>query len=67
MTALASLYLAIGKLEACNTQCQLILSIDRHNDEATLMMADLLYQSNEADKATVHFTQLLDRNPSECC
>ncbi|VDK46613.1 unnamed protein product [Anisakis simplex] len=65
MTALASLYLAIGKLEACNTQCQLILSIDRHNDEATLMMADLLYQSNEADKATVHFTQLLDRNPNQ--
>ncbi|VDM42674.1 unnamed protein product [Toxocara canis] len=65
MTALASLYLSIGKLEACNTQCQLILNIDRHNDEATLMMADLLYQSNEADKATVHFTQLLDRNPNQ--
>uniref|UniRef100_F1KYI1 Tetratricopeptide repeat protein 21B n=1 Tax=Ascaris suum TaxID=6253 RepID=F1KYI1_ASCSU len=65
MTALASLYLSVGKLEACNTQCQLILNIDRHNDDATLMMADLLYQSNEADKATIHFTKLLDRNPNQ--
>uniref|UniRef100_A0A0R3RUA2 Tetratricopeptide repeat protein 21B n=1 Tax=Elaeophora elaphi TaxID=1147741 RepID=A0A0R3RUA2_9BILA len=65
MTALANLYLSLGKLEACNTQCQLILNIDRNNDDATLMMADLLYQSNEASKAAVHFTQLLDRNPNQ--
>uniref|UniRef100_A0A915PRR2 Tetratricopeptide repeat protein 21B n=1 Tax=Setaria digitata TaxID=48799 RepID=A0A915PRR2_9BILA len=65
MTALANLYLSLGKLDACNTQCQLILNIDRNNDDATLMMADLLYQSNEADKAIVHFTQLLNRSPNQ--
>ncbi|EJD76093.1 tetratricopeptide repeat protein 21B [Loa loa] len=65
MTALANLYLSLGKLDACNTQCQLILNIDRSNDDATLMMADLLYQSNEAGKATIHFTQLLNRNPNQ--
>uniref|UniRef100_A0A1I8EC19 TPR_REGION domain-containing protein n=1 Tax=Wuchereria bancrofti TaxID=6293 RepID=A0A1I8EC19_WUCBA len=65
MTALANLYLSLGKLDACNTQCQLILNIDRNNDDATLMMADLLYQSNEAGKATIHFTQLLNRNPNQ--
>ncbi|CAG9531744.1 unnamed protein product [Cercopithifilaria johnstoni] len=65
MTALANLYLLLGKLDACNTQCQLILNADQNNDDATLMMADLLYQSNEAGKATIHFTQLLDRNPNQ--
>ncbi|VDO18428.1 unnamed protein product [Brugia timori] len=65
MTALANLYLSLGKLDACNTQCQLILNIDRNNNDATLMMADLLYQSNEAGKATIHFTQLLNRNPNQ--
>ncbi|VDK84622.1 unnamed protein product, partial [Onchocerca ochengi] len=65
MTALANLYLSLGKLDACNTQCQLILNVDRNNDDATLMMADLLYQSNEAGKATIHFTQLLNRNPNQ--
>ncbi|KAM3724846.1 Tetratricopeptide repeat protein 21B [Dirofilaria immitis] len=65
MTALANLYLSLGKLDACNTQCQLILNIDRNNDDATLMMADLLYQSNEVGKATIHFTQLLNRNPNQ--
>ncbi|VBB28350.1 unnamed protein product [Acanthocheilonema viteae] len=63
--ALANLYFWLGKLDACNTQCQLILNVDRNNDHATLMMADLLYQSNEADKATIHFTQLLNRNPNQ--
>ncbi|VDK72565.1 unnamed protein product [Litomosoides sigmodontis] len=65
MAALANLYLSLGKLDACNAQCQLILNVDRNNDDATLMMADLLYQSNEAGKATVHFTQLLNRNPNQ--
>lgn len=37
MTALANLYLSLGKLDACNTQCQLILNIDRNNDDATLV------------------------------
>ncbi|VDK57452.1 unnamed protein product [Gongylonema pulchrum] len=37
MTSLANLYLSLGKLDACNTQCQLILNIDRNNDDATLV------------------------------
>ncbi|CAJ0578453.1 unnamed protein product, partial [Mesorhabditis spiculigera] len=62
--ALAQLYLMMGKLHLCNQQCQIALNIDKNNDEATLMMADLLYMKNEGEQAVVHFSQLLDRYPT---
>ncbi|CAJ0941880.1 unnamed protein product, partial [Mesorhabditis belari] len=62
--ALAQLYLTMGKLHLCNQQCQVALNIEKNNDEATLMMADLLYMKNEGDQAVVHFAQLLERYPN---
>ncbi|PAV84205.1 hypothetical protein WR25_06129 isoform F [Diploscapter pachys] len=62
--ALANIYLATNKLQLCNQQCQVVLSIERDNDEATLMMADLLYLKNEGEQAMVHFSQLLNRFPN---
>jgi len=82
MLSLAQLHLAIGNLDQCNEQCNLLLKIDKDNDQATLvwfdtdiwsqstnwlifqMLADLMYQKNEIDQASVHFAQLLERNPS---
>uniref|UniRef100_A0A914CEE5 Tetratricopeptide repeat protein 21B n=1 Tax=Acrobeloides nanus TaxID=290746 RepID=A0A914CEE5_9BILA len=65
MLALASIYMSMGKLQQCNQQCQTILSLDRNNNEATLMMADLMYQRNEGEQAIKHFSQILDRNPNQ--
>uniref|UniRef100_A0A914W2S6 Tetratricopeptide repeat protein 21B n=1 Tax=Plectus sambesii TaxID=2011161 RepID=A0A914W2S6_9BILA len=65
MLALAHMYLATGALDECNQQCQILLKIDKDNDQATLMLADLMYQRNEIDQASLHFSQLLDRNPNQ--
>ncbi|CAD6197804.1 unnamed protein product [Caenorhabditis auriculariae] len=62
--ALAHIYMSQNRLQLCNQQCNIVLAIERDNDEATLMMADLLYLKNEGDQAIVHFTQLLTRNPN---
>ncbi|CEF66648.1 Tetratricopeptide repeat protein 21B [Strongyloides ratti] len=65
MIALARIYMATGRFQQCHTQCQAILTRDRYNDDATLMMADLQYQNNKPSEALIHYTQLLDRNPSQ--
>ncbi|ETN71451.1 tetratricopeptide repeat protein [Necator americanus] len=65
--ALANRYLTTNKLAECKQMCEIALSIDRDNDEATLMIADMLYTNNDTDKAIVHFAQLLEKYPrSEC-
>ncbi|KIH53416.1 tetratricopeptide repeat protein [Ancylostoma duodenale] len=63
--ALANRYLTINKLVECKQLCEMALSIDKNNDEATLMVADMLYTNNDTDKAIVHFAQLLEKYPSE--
>ncbi|KAI6240106.1 Tetratricopeptide repeat protein 21B [Aphelenchoides fujianensis] len=64
MIRLAHIYMSMGKLQQCNQQCQAIISLDKNNNEATLMLADLMYQRNEGDQALKHFAQLLERNPN---
>ncbi|EPB73845.1 tetratricopeptide repeat protein [Ancylostoma ceylanicum] len=61
--ALANRYLTINKLVECKQLCEMALSIDKNNDEATLMVADMLYTNNDTDKAIVHFAQLLEKYP----
>ncbi|CAJ0597974.1 unnamed protein product [Cylicocyclus nassatus] len=62
--ALASRYMTINKLAECKQMCEMALSIDKNNDEATLMVADMLYTNNDTDKAIVHFAQLLEKYPN---
>uniref|UniRef100_A0A1I7XSI0 TPR_REGION domain-containing protein n=1 Tax=Heterorhabditis bacteriophora TaxID=37862 RepID=A0A1I7XSI0_HETBA len=62
--SLASRYLTINRLNDCKQQCENALAIDKNNDEATLMVADMLYTNNDTDKAIVHFAQLLEKYPS---
>ncbi|KAI6188453.1 Tetratricopeptide repeat protein 21B [Aphelenchoides besseyi] len=64
MIRLAHIYMTMGKLQQCNQQCQAIINLDKNNNEATLMLADLMYQRNEGDQALKHFAQLLERNPN---
>uniref|UniRef100_A0A7E4W4V3 Tetratricopeptide repeat protein 21B n=1 Tax=Panagrellus redivivus TaxID=6233 RepID=A0A7E4W4V3_PANRE len=65
MLALAHIYYTTGKIQNCNQQCLTILNVDRNNNEATLMMADIMYQRSEGDIAMKHFSQLLERNPNQ--
>ncbi|KAI3422342.1 Tetratricopeptide repeat protein 21B [Globodera pallida] len=62
--SLATIYASMGKLQLCNQQCQQVLAIEPNNNDATLLLADLMYQRNEGEEAMKHFSQLLDRNPN---
>ncbi|KAK6016671.1 tetratricopeptide repeat protein, partial [Ostertagia ostertagi] len=62
--ALASRYMNINRLAECKQMCEMALAIDRNNDEATLMVADMLYTNNDTDKAIVYFAQLLEKYPN---
>nr|CAD2194553.1 unnamed protein product [Meloidogyne enterolobii] len=62
--SLAGIYASLGKLHFCDQQCQQVLNFDPNNNDATLLLADLMYQKNEGEEAMKHFAQLLERNPS---
>jgi len=64
MLALAKLHLARGELDACQHQCVTLLRIDPMNEEASMMLADLMFRKNEYDAAIYHFQQLLERKPN---
>lgn len=63
MLELARLYLTVDDLDSCQQQCVQLLKMDAENDDATVMMADLMFRKNEYDSATFHFQQLLERKP----
>uniref|UniRef100_A0A915HU30 Uncharacterized protein n=1 Tax=Romanomermis culicivorax TaxID=13658 RepID=A0A915HU30_ROMCU len=65
MLSVARLHLLMGDLEHCYQMCQKVLILDKDNDMATLMLADLMYQRSQTDDALLHFQQLLDRNPNQ--
>ena len=60
--SLAGIYASLGKLQLCNQQCQQVLVMEPDNNDATLLLADLMYQRNEGEEAMKHFAQLLERN-----
>lgn len=47
------------ELDQCQNTCMAILRMDKENDAATVMMADLSYRRNEYGTAMYHFQQLL--------
>ncbi|CDW55114.1 TPR 4 and TPR 8 and TPR 19 and TPR 6 domain conta ining protein [Trichuris trichiura] len=65
MLNLAHIYLITDNLEECYQQCKAVMKIDKNNDEATLMLADLMYQKNEMNTALDLFKSLLERNPNQ--
>lgn len=65
MVALAKLHLLVGDLDACQLQCTRLLEIDKDNDAAFLMMAELKFRKHDYESAMFHFQQLLERKPDQ--
>ena len=63
MLALARFHLRRGELEKCQHQCMTLMRVDESNEEATMMLADLMFHKNEYDRATLHYRQLLEKKP----
>lgn len=63
MLELACLYLTLGETDACQEQCSVILKNDQFNEDATLMLADIMLRKENKEKAVFHFQQLLERTP----
>uniref|UniRef100_A0A8D3BZ97 Tetratricopeptide repeat domain 21B n=1 Tax=Scophthalmus maximus TaxID=52904 RepID=A0A8D3BZ97_SCOMX len=63
MLELARLYLTLDEVDACQEQCSVILKNDQFNEDATLMMADIMFRKQDYEQAVVHFQQLLQRKP----
>ncbi|KAF7660541.1 hypothetical protein LDENG_00280090 [Lucifuga dentata] len=63
MLELARLYLTLDEMDACQEQCSIILKNDQFNEDATLMMADLMFRKQDYEKAVFHFQQLLECKP----
>ncbi|RXG72067.1 Tetratricopeptide repeat protein 21B [Armadillidium vulgare] len=47
LLSLAKLYMQMKELDQCQNTCMAILRMDKENDAATVMMADLSYRRNE--------------------
>uniref|UniRef100_A0A3Q3QWQ7 Tetratricopeptide repeat domain 21B n=1 Tax=Monopterus albus TaxID=43700 RepID=A0A3Q3QWQ7_MONAL len=63
MLELAQLYLTLNEVDACQEQCSIILKDDKFNEDATLMMADIMFRKQDYEQAVFHFQQLLERKP----
>eukprot|EP00727_Mastigamoeba_balamuthi_P002994 m51a1_g12692 hypothetical protein (667) ;mRNA; r:1702-3779 len=63
MLALAKLYLSRGEYDLCQHQCITMLRTDPSNEEASLMLADLMFHKGDFDAAIFHFQQLLEKRP----
>ncbi|CAG5865561.1 unnamed protein product [Menidia menidia] len=63
MLELARLYLSLDEGDACQEQCSVILKNDQFNEDATLMMADIMFRKQDYEQAVFHFQQLLERKP----
>ncbi|XP_020499812.1 tetratricopeptide repeat protein 21B [Labrus bergylta] len=63
MLELARLYLTLDEVDACQEQCSVILKNDQFNEDATLMMADIMFRKQDYNQAVFHFQQLLERKP----
>eukprot|EP00842_Homolaphlyctis_polyrhiza_P002568 jgi/Hompol1/3311/HPOL_000544-RA len=61
--SLAKLYLRKNDLSAAQNQLTIMLKTDVASDDATLMMADIMFRQGSYQQAVFHFRQLLDRNP----
>uniref|UniRef100_A0A671XG33 Tetratricopeptide repeat domain 21B n=1 Tax=Sparus aurata TaxID=8175 RepID=A0A671XG33_SPAAU len=63
MLELARLYLNLNEVDACQEQCSVILKSDQFNEDATLMIADIMFRKQDYEQAVFHFQQLLERKP----
>ncbi|XP_018408984.1 PREDICTED: tetratricopeptide repeat protein 21A [Nanorana parkeri] len=63
MLHLSRLFLIMDDLDSCEMQCNILLQDPRYKDEATMMMADIMFRKQHYDKAIEHFHQVLEKTP----
>lgn len=63
MLCLAKLYLSKGDVDACEHQCNTLLRINPACEEATMILADIMFRKNRYEDAAFHFLQILDKKP----
>eukprot|EP00736_Rhodelphis_marinus_P011266 Rmarinus@m.19544 len=61
--ALARLHLERNELELCQQQCLTLMNIDPNNEDASIMLSDIMFRKHEFDSAIYHYRQLLQRKP----
>ncbi|XP_069814949.1 tetratricopeptide repeat protein 21A isoform X2 [Dendropsophus ebraccatus] len=60
---LTRLFLIMEELDSCEAQCQDLIQDPRYKDEATMVMADVMFQKQEYEKAIEYFHQVLKKTP----
>ena len=50
-------------MKDCRAQCEKLLAVNPDNKSASLMLADILFHTNNIDAATYHFKVLLIKKP----
>ncbi|CAB3383131.1 Hypothetical predicted protein [Cloeon dipterum] len=63
LIALAKLYLQADDLALCQATCGQLLRSDPDNEAACVMMADISFRKTDFETASVHFQQLLNKQP----
>ncbi|XP_049583785.1 tetratricopeptide repeat protein 21B-like isoform X2 [Syngnathus scovelli] len=63
MLELAQIFLTLDEFDACQEQCNVILKKDQFNQDATLMMAELMFRRKDHEQAVVYYQQLLESKP----
>ena len=64
MLALANLHLSRNDFNSAQNQCSNMLRLDVANQEATMMLADIMNRQSSYPAAAFHFRQLLEQAPS---
>lgn len=64
MISLAKLHFSQNDLNAAQTQCANMLRMELAVDEATMMMADIMFKKSSYSSAVFHFQQLLQKTPT---
>lgn len=65
LLSLARLHKARGELGECEDNCSAVLRVESANTEASMMLAELLYQQENFETAFTHFQKILNKNPRE--
>ncbi|XP_034444059.1 tetratricopeptide repeat protein 21B-like [Hippoglossus hippoglossus] len=63
MLELARLHLTLDEVDACQEQCCLILKNDQFNEDATMMMADIMSRKQDFEQAVFHCRKLVKCKP----
>ncbi|CAK8690557.1 unnamed protein product [Clavelina lepadiformis] len=64
MLDLAKLYLQTGDLDSCQQYCMQALRVStNHQDQASMMLADVMFSKKQYKDAIYHYEQLLEAKP----